>query len=128
MTQLTFNFTMPDKKEIRQAGKVKRKEQTDAIKQFVDYSKAQGSKGADHYYSIFSKLIQCNLIGSCKDRNDVDVFSLSTLAVGDTILATELRSGMANSLPYKEIFSKARDKIEGLAISLGKTPKRLAKK
>ena len=39
-----------------QAEKVTRKTETDIIKEFVEYARAQGSTHADHYYSNYTRL------------------------------------------------------------------------
>jgi phage regulator Rha-like protein len=42
--------------ETREKSKLGRTQETDTIKEFIEYAKKQGSKSADKYYMIFSKM------------------------------------------------------------------------
>lgn len=121
--------------ERREAGKVERRLETDSIKAFIEYSKLQGSKNAQKYYMILSKmenqsLLNIELLKQEFDnlRDIIDIFSLSALQIADVVVATALNEGMKIGMFYKDIYILARDRVEALALSMGKTPLRLALK
>ncbi len=106
--------------ELRELGKLNRKDETDAIKEFVNYAKSQGSKGADLYYANISKMKNSNLLGiSCLDghcaRDIIDVFSLSAMQVADRIVALTLQQCMSKGMHYKDIYKNVRSKVQDLA-------------
>jgi len=116
----------------REAGKIERRLGTDAIKDFIEYAKSQGSKNADKYYMSISNMENKSLVNLDllqqefpNMRDVIDVFTLSALQIADVIVATTLKSGMQLAMFYKDIYLLARDKVEGLALSIGKTPVRL---
>lgn len=116
----------------REQGKIERRLETDAIKEFVEYAKGQGSKSADKYYMIISKMENSSLISLefleqkyPNIRDIVDGFALTALQMADRIVAQALREGMKKEIPYKDIYVLARDRVEIFALSIGKTPLRL---
>jgi phage regulator Rha-like protein len=124
-----------DWEESRISGKKTRRIETDAIKEFIEYAKTQGSKSADKYYMIITKMENQSMLHLDllqqefpNLRQIADVLSLMDLSVADRIVAVALREGMKGKMFYKDIYLMARDRIEGLALSMGKTPLRLALK
>lgn len=113
----------------RESGKIERREETDVIKEFVAYAERQGSKNANKYYMIISKmeneaLFSLEFVAQSTPniRDIVEGFQLYSLMIADRIVAKALKDGMAQNLFYKEIYSLARDRVVTLAASLGKTP------
>lgn len=115
--------------EKRESGKLERRIETDAIKVFIDYAKKQGSGSAEKYYMAISKmenntLFHMELLKQKYPnlRNIVSCFQLTTLQAADHAVARALEEGMAKGMPYKSIYSLAKERVEGLAQILGKTP------
>lgn len=135
LRNITFQKKDQDWIAKRNAGKIDRRIETDAIKEFINYAKSQGSQNADKYYMIISKmenqsLVHLELLKQNFDniRDVVDMFTLSALQMADAMTAVIIRQGMKDCIFYKEIFQLAKSKVEAFALSIGKTPLRLAMK
>lgn len=121
--------------EKREGGKIERRLETDAIKEFIEYATAQGSKNAKHYYQQISKmenqsLVNLEILQQKFDnvRDMLDGFDLTSLQMADKIVAVALREGMKLEMFYKEIYILARDRVEAFSITIGKIPFRLINK
>jgi phage regulator Rha-like protein len=132
LNQIIIQRQNTDWAQKREQGKIERRLETDAIKEFVEYAKTQGSKSADKYYMIISKMENASLISLefleqkyPNIRDIVDGFALTALQMADRIVAQALREGMKKKIPYKDIYVLARDRVEIFALSIGKTPLRL---
>ncbi len=97
---------------IREESKKARKYETDQIKCFVEYAKAQGSKNADKYYMIFTKLIneKAGLHGS--QRDTVSQETLLELKSLETLLKMRIRTLMKKDVPYKEVYQDIKKLVE----------------
>lgn len=97
---------------IREESKKARKYETDQIKLFVQYAKAQGSKNADKYYMIFTKLIneKAGLHGS--QRDTVSQETLLELKSLETLLKMRIRTLMKKDVPYKEVYQDIKKLVE----------------
>ena len=111
--------------ENRAAGKIARREETDTIKDFVEYATMQGSKNAQLYYSNLSRAVNSNMFNfSGKFRNVREVLTANQLIdvkFADKVVSRALIEGMAQSLPYREIYSLVRDRLVSLADMYGKS-------
>jgi len=111
--------------EARAAGKETRCIATDTIKTFVNYATNQGSKNAERYYANISKMENKELFfleQKYKNLRDVlNIHQLSTVKSADMIVAKALNDGMAQKLPYKEIYKLAKLRVESFAEIIGKT-------
>ena len=119
--------------EKRAAGKIERRLETDAIKEFVDYAISQGSSNAKKYYMIISKMENKTLfhldmleLKFPNIRDLVDGYQLSTLQNADRIIARALKEGIEREMNYKDIYKLAKERIEGFVQLIGKTPLQLA--
>ncbi len=139
MRQVLINLTIQRQnqewKEKREAGKIERRLETDAIKEFIEYAKGQGSQSADKYYMIISKMENQSLVNIEilqqkfeNVRDMIEGFDLTTLQIADKIIAVSLTEGMKLEMFYKDIYVMARDKVEGFSLTIGRTPLRLMKK
>ena len=112
--------------EQREQGKLSRREETDTIKEFVDYCKARGSLSAERYYANISKMENKALfILEQKFPNIRDILSgqqLQIIASADVAVARALRYGMEQNMPYKEIYQLAKKRIMEFADIVGRTP------
>lgn len=111
--------------EDRKKGKISRREETDIIKEFVDYAQSQGSTSAKMYYTNITRMENKALfIVEQKFKNlreALDGQQLTVLNTCDQIVAKSLRDGMAESMHYKEIFKKAKADVLGLVKLIGAT-------
>lgn len=113
----------------RVEGKKFRLEETDAIKEFVEYATLQGSKNAKMYYVNISKMENQALFylveGMPKPTNIrevVNTFQLFELGVADKMVSDTIKECMQKNMYYKDIFSACKQKIEAFAMIAGKTP------
>lgn len=111
--------------EKREQGKLSRREETDIIKEFVEYATKQGSSKAQFYYSNISKMENKALFFlEQKFKNVRDFLSgqqLQIVAVADIAIAQALRTGMDAGLHYKEIYELAKQRMEKMAEIIPKT-------
>ncbi len=97
---------------IREESKKARKYETDQIKLFVEYAKAQGSKNADKYYMIFTKLINEKAGIHGKQRDTVSQETLLELKSLEILLKMRIRKLMERDMPYKEIYQDIKMLVE----------------
>ena len=111
--------------ENRAAGKIVRRSETDTIKDFVKYATLQGSKNAKMYYTVLSKCVNDGLFdfnGRFKNKREaMNAVQLMDVAFADGIVSKTLFEGMEQSLPYKQIYKKVKERILILADIHGKS-------
>lgn len=99
----------------RDLGKKQRRALTDTLKNFVDYAKEQGSKNADRYYVIVSRMVYSPLfIFDGKYQSARDMLSdeqLTALANAEHIMNKGLRDGMAAKMFYRDIYQDIKSKV-----------------
>ena len=99
---------------IRQETKEVRKAETDQIKLFVEYARAQGSQHADRYYVLLTNLINRRLGIENGGRDKADQKTLMHLKSLETVVELHLATLMAEELPYKEVYQGVKRFIEAL--------------
>jgi Rha family phage regulatory protein len=106
----------------REQGKIARKEETDTIKEFVDYATAQGSTNAKFYYKHVTvacyKCLQLIESEKPKLRDTLDIMELNQLALAEHLAEKSLKKHMATGEHYKAIFSLVKADLERFADSL----------
>jgi phage regulator Rha-like protein len=111
--------------ETRNSGKIKRLEETDNIKTFVEYAKAQGSQNAERYYINITTMENKALFFIEQKfpnlREVLNVNQLSIITCADNIVSKALKDGMISNLNYKDIYSLAKHRVEQFAEIHGKT-------
>jgi phage regulator Rha-like protein len=116
----------PEYIELREKTKVTRLEETDTIKKFVNYATDQGSKNAHMYYANISKMENKALFFIDQKIKNVrellDFRQLALIQVADQGVIAALEEGMQEGLPYKDIYVKAKERIEILARVIPKSP------
>jgi len=109
----------------RASGKIARRDETDSIKDFVAYAKAQGSKNADHYYANLTACVNNSLFlfnGKFKNKREaMTAVQLMNVGFADNVVSKYLVEGMAHGLPYKEIYQLVKNKMLILADLHGKS-------
>ncbi|MBF0371621.1 MAG: Rha family transcriptional regulator [Magnetococcales bacterium] len=110
----------------RTNGKIARREETDAIKEFVEYARQQGSENAFRYFMVITKMLNQVLFpkepgrSRPKDfRDQLDQPQLNALEMGERVVVRALREGMASGLPYREVFQIAKGRAVILADVVG---------
>lgn len=111
--------------EKRASGKLIRRQETDTIKNFVEYATFQGSQNAKMYYMNISKMENKALFILEQEfpnlRQILNLTQLSVIECADKIVSKALRDGMTNGTNYKDIYQDAKKLIESFAIAIGKT-------
>jgi phage regulator Rha-like protein len=90
----------------RDFGKSARLKETATIKDFVEYAESQGSRNADRYYTIITRMTNSLLFiadGEFKSfRNVLSPAQLMALATVEQIIRKGLRDGMKANTFYKD--------------------------
>lgn len=108
--------TEKDEKWIgtRNESKQVRRYETDQIKLFVEYAKAQGSRNADRYYTIFTKLVDGKLGIGSGQRDNLSQETLMDLKALETIVKMRIRTLMESNVHYKKIYRDVKQMVEEL--------------
>lgn len=112
--------------EARTNGKVIRINTTDTIKRFIEYAQHQGSRKASMYYMQITKMgyqgifIIRQAVGE-HFRDKLATIQLINLATAEWLILQEINNGMRDGFHYKEIYRRARDRVEALGRVIGKT-------
>ncbi len=95
-----------------QAEKATRRDETDVIKEFVEYARAQGSTHADHYYTNYTRLAY--KAAGITDKTTAAGIQLDDLSLVEHLIAHTLRTGMAAGRNYKEIYQDCKDRLKAM--------------
>lgn len=110
--------------EARQKGKVIRLQETDVVKEFVEYATAQGSQNARRYYCNLTKMENSALFFLSQKfdniRNFLNIEQLFNISTADSVVKKALRDGMFGNLCYREIYILAKQRVETLVSVIGK--------
>ena len=93
---------------IRHESKEARRYETDQIKLFVEYAKEQGSKNADRYYVLFTKLINSKMGIQSGKRDELSQETLMELKSLETLVKMRIRKLIEKETPYKEIYQDVK--------------------
>lgn len=109
----------------RDFGKEQRLEATNAIKEFVEYAKDQGSKNSDRYFTTITRMAN-GLLFICggKFRNLREVLTpaqLMIIANAEQIITKGLRDCMAAKMFYKDIYKQIKENVMKFAGLTGQT-------
>lgn len=89
-----------------------RRAETDVIKEFVEYARAQGSTHADHYYSNYTRLAYKSV--GITDKTTAAGSQLDDLALVEHLITHTLRTGMAAGRNYKDIYQDCKNRLEAM--------------
>ena len=89
-----------------------RRAETDVIKEFVEYARAQGSTHADHYYSNYTRLAYKSV--GITDKTTAAGSQLDDLSLVEHLIAHTLRTGMAAGRNYKDIYQDCKNRLEAM--------------
>ncbi|WP_312280799.1 Rha family transcriptional regulator [Oscillibacter sp.] len=88
----------------RKQGKLVRRNETDTIANLIDYAKAQGSRNADKFYIVYSKLVN-SLVGvGPGQRDSVPFKTISTMGFLEDMILHTVDEEMQKGTHYKEIY------------------------
>jgi len=115
LEKIHSNKRKPEHIETRTASKLARKTTTDAMKEFVEYAKSQGSNSADRYYANITKMMNGLLFiveGKFKNLREVmSITQLMTISSAEQIIDRGLRDGMSRKKFYKDIFKDVKKRV-----------------
>ena len=105
----------PDLIELRLQSKIGRREETDVIKEFVEYATAQGSTKANFYYKHITnatyKALGLMVQKKPKLRDTMDLYEISELILAERIARNSLKKYMDLERNYKDIYESVKDDL-----------------
>lgn len=105
----------------REQSKLIRREETDVIKQFVEYATKQGSTKAQFYYKHFTTAVyKCLGLIQYKRpklRETLDMLQTSQLVMAEMVARKSLLKYMKDGEHYKTIFTLVKQDLESFADS-----------
>ena len=96
----------------RAEGKIIRRVETDAIKEFIEYAKNNGSQSGERYYAIITKATNSILGISAGERDSLTTNQLEHLAMVERVIASALMQGIEKEMNYKDIYKLASGKAK----------------
>lgn len=116
----------PSWQSARIEGKSARRHETDVIKAFVEYAKAQGSRSPGMYYMTISKetsraLFFVNKAVGTDFRNKLTAAQLASVAMAERIVDRALLEAMAGKKYYKDAYRVAADRLRQFADFVGQS-------
>lgn len=99
----------------RQQGKIARREETDIIKEFVEYAKVQGSTHAEYYYKHLTnatyKALELLIYNRPPLRDTLNCYQLAELLLAERLVQTKLKEYMELGRNYKDIYATVADDL-----------------
>lgn len=96
----------------RAEGKIIRKVETDAIKEFIEYAKSNGSKNSERYYAIITKATNEILNIEAGKRDSLTSSQLEHLAMVERVIANALTQGVEKEMNYRDVYKLAASKAK----------------
>ena len=109
MKEFIMERNSPIWQDTRTLTKEVRRQETDVIRELVDYARTQGSQNAVKYYTSISKL--ANKAAGIADRDLAHVGQLTALMLIEQVIADEIRASIAAQKPYKEIYTSVQQRL-----------------
>ncbi len=101
--------------QARSGGKAVRRLETDAIKAFVDYAAANGSKHAEHYYMAFTKMAYIAIGVKSGKRDLLSTTVLRDLQMLEQVVERAIWTELAAGTEYHEAFQNVKGKVQQIA-------------
>jgi len=99
----------------RNHGKIARIEETDIIKEFVEYATSQGSKSANYYYKHITnatyKALGLMVQSKPKLRDTMDFYEISELLLAERLAKNAIKKYMELGRHYKDIYTSVKDDL-----------------
>ena len=99
--------------EARSYSKITRKVETDMIKRLVEYAQNSGSKNANRYYVIFTKL--ANKFASISNRDTASIQQLNNLSLGESIILHTIEKGLIEEKDYHDIYKECKERLDAVS-------------
>lgn len=99
--------------ETRKQGKLVRKDETNVIKQLVEYAKEQGSTHADKLYLTYTRL--ANKMSGITSRDTATNAQLNDLSTMERIIAKTVLEGIEQGTYYKDIYKQSKERLETIS-------------
>ena len=108
--------------QVRSKSKAARLEETDVIKDFVDYATGQGSKSAKFYYKHITnatyKALELMVQKRPKLRDTLDIYQLSELLLAERVAKNSLKKYMDLGRHYKDVYKCVAEDLTTFGNSL----------
>ncbi len=102
--------------QVRAEGKAARRLETDAIKAFVEYAAANGSRNPERYYVHFTTMA-CNAVGiESGERDRLPASALANLRMAEQIIDLAIWSELAAGTEYHAAFQSVKEKVQQVAV------------
>ena len=99
----------------REQGKIARFEETDVIKEFVEYATSQGSTKAQFYYKHITnatyKALGLMVQSKPKLRDTMDLYEISELLLAERIAKNSIKKYMDLGRNYKDVYTSVKDDL-----------------
>ena len=116
MEKILLNQSNSEWLNSREQGKQIRKDETDTIKEFIEYATSQGSKSAKFYYKHYTnatyRVLELLEYKKPKVRNTLDMLQLNQLLLAENIVTKTIQKEMESKEHYKVIFEKCKTALE----------------
>ena len=109
MRSLLLERNSPIWQDTRELTKAVRKQETDAIRELVEYATGQGSTHAARYCTSISRI--ANKTAGITDRDAAHVEQLTALMLIERVISDEIRAGIAAGNPYRDIFTAIQQRL-----------------
>lgn len=126
INRLRRMHTSPDWQQARLEGQAARRDETDAIKAFVDYAESQGSRSASKYYLAITKatnraLFLVNTAVGKDFRQGLSAQQLAVVAMAERIVERSLLESMSAQVFYKSAYRAAAERVRQFAALIGQS-------
>lgn len=112
MRALLMERNSPIWQDTRSLTREVRRIEADAIAELVEYANGQGATAAQWYYSTISRL--ANKTAGITNRDAAHVEQLTALVLIERVITEEIRAGIAEKKPYKEIYTELQTRLSGI--------------
>lgn len=99
--------------KARKDGKLTRKQESDVLKDLVEYAKGQGSKHPEKLYVVYSNL--ANKTVGIQNRRFATPSQLRSLALVESIMMHTIQLDIKRQMHYKDIYKDCKAKMETLS-------------
>jgi len=122
MRRLLRERQSPQWQQARSEGKAVRRLETDAIKAFVSYAAASGSKHPEHYYKHFTQMAHKAVGIKDGQRDQLSAAQLTHLQMIEMVIDNAILVELAAQTEYHFAFKNVKAKVQ-LAMELTFAPK-----
>jgi phage regulator Rha-like protein len=123
--QIASNKADESYNAARQIAVKSRRGETDAIQNFIKYALCQGSKNADRYYTLYSKM-QISALFNVKVKTKnvrklLNAVQTNRLQICDDIVTDNVADYIEEGMFYKDIYKEVKKKVVAYADLVGKS-------